>query len=195
MQRNMAVLEDGADLDGELALAVTAALQAQAGRLAVYRRDPIHRAAVRADRAVPPDQAFQLRETRAPHRGSRVRKGLCSSGQLLDSNIGVSRVFVKYIIAQKKAPLVLFLRYDRNMYYCLDPPQGRVRGWRMRGRELVVVGGGVSALVRRQAQVTAWLASHAWRTRPRRAPSLPCERQRVLKTVVGELRPRRPGRR
>src|SRR5690606_5375218 len=66
MERQSHMLEHRADLHGELALAVAAAIQADAdalGRVRLDLRDPVHAATVRAHRRSVPDDALQVGES------------------------------------------------------------------------------------------------------------------------------------
>src|SRR5215216_2851126 len=60
MQRNVALLKDGADLDSERLPAGVALVQPDASALAFERAAPIDNAAVRADTAIRPDMRLDV---------------------------------------------------------------------------------------------------------------------------------------
>ena len=65
MERHTGVFEYGADLDGELLLAVAALLEAHANALGFVRRDradTVASAAMRANRRASPNYRFEVRE-------------------------------------------------------------------------------------------------------------------------------------
>ncbi len=67
VERDAAMLENGADLHGELALAMTALLEAHANalrRVGLDVRDAVNGSTMRARRAFGPDHAFEIIESR-----------------------------------------------------------------------------------------------------------------------------------
>ena len=100
VQRDMTGLENRADFDREVSLALTAAAQANAGALALQLVSAADRAALRADGAVRPQNAFQLCE----RCGFVGEVGLVENahGRLpqLPTILYLAAGGVKYIIAQ-----------------------------------------------------------------------------------------------
>ena len=78
VHRNLAVLKDGADLDGERLAALIALPQARAGGLALELADALHAAAMRADGAIRPQPRLNVSVGRffvVKVRGGKVRHG------------------------------------------------------------------------------------------------------------------------
>jgi hypothetical protein len=82
MQRQVAILEDGPDADGEGLATGVALAQARAGSFAVQAADPLPLAAMRADGAARPEVAFDVLES-----GVFVLKGRGGKDRISHDNL------------------------------------------------------------------------------------------------------------